>query len=101
MCIRRQKSRTDVTWWGKWHGDGSDIEEEELLEQKGDKEWRVMKNLHFVDAEEVEDNKEWHKESQLLGMYCLKTSLDTEEKKGDNVTKKRENGSKQKKTEIA
>lgn len=60
-----------------------------------------MKNLHFVGAEEMEGNKEWHKESQLLGIYCLKKSLDTQEKKGDNVTKKRENGSKQKKTEIA
>lgn len=36
-CIRRQKSRTDVTYWVKWYGDGSVIEEELLLEQMGDK----------------------------------------------------------------
>lgn len=33
--IRRQKSRTDVTYWVKWYGDGSATEEEELLEQTG------------------------------------------------------------------
>lgn len=36
-CVRRQKSRTDVTCWGKWCGDGSEVEEEELLEQMGGK----------------------------------------------------------------
>jgi len=56
-CIRIQKSRADVTYWGKWCGDGREIEEEELLEEMGDKVRKVMKNLSLVDREEVESNK--------------------------------------------
>lgn len=36
-CIRRQKNRADVTYWGNWYEDGSKTEEEELREQMGDK----------------------------------------------------------------
>ena len=34
-CIRRRKSRTDVTYWGKWYGDGSETEEKSYWSEWG------------------------------------------------------------------